>query len=228
MLKLTNRVHIAQGPHGSVCSLAHPVPDLCYLPGLEGGIWTNCPVSPETTDQRWHHNETGRERPCDTALPPEARATSPARRGSEDPTGAARRAPAWKHRWEQTWEENEGTRTGQKKIKFTFLKHLLRTREYGTYFVYLLHFHPYKILRGTMWLYIIPHRERSSLTDEGACLRTQNWEAGFWPQDSDTKVHSPPGSGGRTKSKMSGNKLAMKKENAQPSRKEQWRMLKQY
>lgn len=111
--------------------------------------------SPETTDQRWHRNETERDRPCDTAVSPEARATSLAQRGSQDPTGAAQWGPAGKHTWEQTREENEGTRTGEKKIKCTFFKHLVHTKKYGTYIMYLAHFCPYKILGGMMWLYIM-------------------------------------------------------------------------
>lgn len=58
-------------------------------------------------------------------------------------------------------------------------------------------------------------RERSLSEDTELGSRILN------PTLSDTKVHSPPGFGGRTRGKMSGNKLAMKKENAQPSRKEQ-------
>lgn len=56
-------------------------------------------------------------------------------------------------------EENEGTRAGRRKIKFTFLKHLLCTRQYGTYVVYWSHFHPHKTLGGMMWLCVILHGE---------------------------------------------------------------------
>lgn len=38
VLTLTKQAQISQGPPGSVRSLARPVPDPCYLLGLEVGV----------------------------------------------------------------------------------------------------------------------------------------------------------------------------------------------